>query len=158
MSNCLLIILVIGSCLTFGGFPSEFSKCCFYSCIRSSLLIAFSLAFAVLFLLLTSFTVCHTILDCLSSTESLILLIWFLYVFCLFFWCMLDNSFRNFLSFRVFILVRFLLLHSELFVTSARFFLSANVSHGTLGLSLCLVVMHSAAASKWALTKFSYFH
>ena len=29
MSNCLLIILVIGSCVTFGGFPSRFSKCCF---------------------------------------------------------------------------------------------------------------------------------
>ena len=31
---------------------------------------------------------------------------------------------------------------------SARFFLTANVSHGTLGLALCLVGMHSAAASK----------
>ena len=29
MSNCLLIILVIGSCVIFGGFPSKFSKCCF---------------------------------------------------------------------------------------------------------------------------------
>ena len=34
--------------------------------------------------------------------------------------------------------------------------LTANVSHGTIGLALCLVGMHSAAASKWALTKFSY--
>ena len=46
--NCLLIILVIGSCVTFGVFPSEFSKCCFHRCIRSSGLVAFSLAFAVL--------------------------------------------------------------------------------------------------------------
>ena len=30
MSNCLLIILVIGSCVIFGGFPSRFSKCCFH--------------------------------------------------------------------------------------------------------------------------------
>ena len=35
MSNCLLIILVIGSCVTFGGFPRRFSKCCFHSFIRS---------------------------------------------------------------------------------------------------------------------------
>ena len=52
MSNCLLIILVIGSCVTFAWFPSKFSKCCFHSCIRSCWLVAFSLAFAVLFLLL----------------------------------------------------------------------------------------------------------
>ena len=37
------------------------------------------------------------------------------------------------------------------------FILTWNVSHGTLGLPLNLVGMHSsAAASKWALTKFSY--
>ena len=76
MSNCLLIILVIGSCVAFGSFPSKFLKCCFHSCIRFSWLVAFSLALAVLFLLLTSFTVCHAILDCLSSSESLILLIY----------------------------------------------------------------------------------
>ena len=35
-------------------------------------------------------------------------------------------------------------------------FLNANVSHRTLGLALSLLGMHSAAASKWALTKFSY--
>ena len=38
----------------------------------------------------------------------------------------------------------------------ACFFLSANVSHATLGLAFCLVGMHSADASKWALMKFSY--
>ena len=45
MSNCLLIILVIGSCVIFGGFPSRFSKCCFllvccfqfcFGCVLSS--------------------------------------------------------------------------------------------------------------------------
>ena len=35
MSNHLLIILVIGSCVTFGGFPSRFYKCCFHCFIRS---------------------------------------------------------------------------------------------------------------------------
>ena len=77
MSNCLLIILMIGSCVTFGGFQSRFLKCCFHSYICSSWLVAFNLALAVLFLLRTLFTVCHAIIDCLSSTEPLILLIWF---------------------------------------------------------------------------------
>ena len=77
MSNCLLIILVIGSYITFRGFPIKFSKCILHICTRSCWLVAFSLAFAVPFLLLTSFTVCHAILDCLSLAESLILSIWF---------------------------------------------------------------------------------
>ena len=93
MSSCLLIILVIGSCVTFGGFPSRFSKCCFHGFILSCWFVAFSLALAVLFLLLTSFIVCHIILDCLSSTESLILSTWFcMYSVCSFRY-MLANSF-----------------------------------------------------------------
>ena len=98
MSNCLLIILMISSWVTSGGFPSKLSKCCFHRCIRSCWLVAFSLALAVLFLLLTSFIVCHVILDCLSSTESLILSIWFcMYSVCSFRY-MLGNSFCAFLS------------------------------------------------------------
>ena len=77
MLNCLLIILVTVSWVTFVGFSSKFSKCCFHRCIRSRWLVAFSLSFAVLFLLPISFTVCHAILDCLSWTKSLILSIWF---------------------------------------------------------------------------------
>ena len=73
MSNCLLIILVIGSCVTFGGFHSRFSKFCFHSFILSCWFVAFNLALDVLFLLFTSVIVCHAIIDCLSSTESLIL-------------------------------------------------------------------------------------
>ena len=73
MSNCLLIILVIGSCITFGRFPCRFWKCYFHSFIHSCWFVAFSLALAVLFLLLTLFIVCYAILDCLSSTEFLIL-------------------------------------------------------------------------------------
>ena len=112
MSNCLLIILVIGSCVT-GGFLSKFSKRGFHSYIRSSWLVAFSLALAVLFLLLNSFTVCHAILDCLSSTESLILSIWFfMYSVCSFRY-MLANSFCSFFSFRALVLVGFFLLHLE---------------------------------------------
>ena len=69
---------------------------------------------------------------------------------------MLANSFHAFLSFRALVLVGYFLLHLEAVFTSARFFLTANVSDGTLCLALCLVGMHSAAASKWALMKFSY--
>ena len=147
MSNWLLIIFVIDSFVAFGGFPNKFSKYCFHMCIPSFWLVAFSLAFALPFLLLTSFTVRHAILGFLSSTESLILLI----CFCMYsFRYMLANWFCAFSSFRVFIFVGFFLLHIEAVFTSARFFLTANAFHGTLG----LVGMHSA--SKWALTKFSY--
>ena len=157
MSNCLHIILVIGSCVTFVGFPSKFSKCCFHRCIRSFWLVAFSLALAVLFLLLTSFILCHAILDCLSSTESLILSIWFCMYFVYSFRFLLANSFcAFFLYFRALVLVGFFLLHLEAVFSSARFSLTTGVSHGTLELVLCLVGMHSAVVSKWALTKFSY--
>ena len=73
MSNCLLIILVIGSFVIFGGFPRRLLKCCSHSFTLSCWLAAFNFALAVLFLLLTSFIVYQVILDCLSSTESLIL-------------------------------------------------------------------------------------
>ena len=43
MSNHLRIILVIGSCVTFGVFPSRFSKCSFHSFILSCWLVAFCL-------------------------------------------------------------------------------------------------------------------
>ena len=155
MSNCLLIILVIGSWVTSGGFPSKFSKCCFHRCIWSWLE-PFSWALAVFFLLLTSFIVCYAILDCLSSTESLILSMWFcMYSVCSFRY-MIANSFCAFLSFRALVLVGFFLLHLVTVFTSARFSLTANVSHGTLYLVLCLVGMNSDAASRWALMKFSY--
>ena len=66
------------------------------------------------------------------------------------------SSFCAFLSFWALIMVRFLLLHKEAVFMSAHFFLIANISYRTLGLALCLVGMHSACASKWALMKFSY--
>ena len=153
MSSWLLIIFVIVSGITFRGFPSKFSKYCFHRCIRSSWLVALSLAFAMLFLLLTSFTVCHAILYCLSFSESLILLIWFCLYSVWSFKYILANSFCTFLSFRALILVGFLQLHLEAVFMSACFFLTAN---RTLSLAICLVGMHSTATSKWALTKFSY--
>ena len=97
MSNCLLIILVICSSVTFDGFPSRFSKCCFHSFILSCWFVAFNLTLAVLFLLLTSLIVCQAILDRLSSTESLILSIWFcMYSVCSFRY-MLANWYCAFL-------------------------------------------------------------
>ena len=109
MSNCLLIILVIGSCVTFGGFPSRFSKCCFHSFILSWWFAAFNFALVVLFLLLTSFIVCQAILDCLSSTESLILSIWFcMYSVCSFRY-MPVNWYCAFFSFMAFVFVGFFL-------------------------------------------------
>ena len=155
MSNCLLIILVIGSCVTFGGFPSRFSKCCFHSFILSCWFAAFSSTLAVLFLLLTSFIVCQAILDCLSSTESLILSIWFwMYSVCSFIY-MLANWYCAVFSFRAFVLVFFSIVFGGCF-TSARFSLTDNVSHWTLYLVLSFVGIHSSAASKCTLTKFSY--
>ena len=107
MSNCLLIILVIGSCVIFGGSPSKFSKCCFHSFILSYWFAAFSFALAVFFLLLTSFIVCQAILDCLSSTESLILSIWFwMYSVCSFIY-MPANWYRAVFSFKAFVFVGF---------------------------------------------------
>ena len=44
-------------------------------------------------------------------------------------------------------LVGFLLSNRDAVFISSRFFLSANVSQGTLYFALSLVVMHSAAAS-----------
>ena len=147
MSKYLQIILMIGSWVTFGGFPSKFSKCRFHCYIRSCWQVAFSLALAGLFLLLTSFIGCHAILDCLSSTESLILSIWFcMYSVCSFRY-ILTNSFCAFLSFRALVLVGSFLSHLEAVFTFARFSVTAHVSHGTLGLVLCLVGMHSATAS-----------
>ena len=77
MYSWLLIIFVIGSSVTFSGFPSKFSKCCFHRYIHSFWLVAFSLALTVLFLQLISFTIWQVILDGLSSTVSLNLWIWF---------------------------------------------------------------------------------
>ena len=108
------------------------------------------------FILLTLFTVCQAILDCLSSTESLILLIWYCMYSVHSFRHMFINLFCVFLSFMTLILVGFLLFHLEAVFMSARFFLTTNVSHRTLGLALCLVGVYSAAASTWAYTKFSY--
>ena len=62
---------MIGLFVTLEGFPGKLLTCSFHKCTRSTWLAAFSLVLDLLFLLLTSFTVCLTIRDCLSSTEIL---------------------------------------------------------------------------------------
>ena len=147
MSNCLLIILVIVSCVIFGGFPSRFSKCCFHSFILSCWIAALSFALAVFFLLLTSFIVCQATLDCLSSTGSLYSLIcyihfhhWLIFLMyfysiinCLHFKCdhflSLDISNSLLLFFSAFV-TRFLLTQESLLRSkciSVHLFLSYNV-------------------------------
>ena len=76
MSSWLLIIFMIGLSVTLGEFPSRFLKCSFHFCILSSWLATFGFTLEMLFFLFTSFIVCHTIYNYLSSTECLILLIW----------------------------------------------------------------------------------
>ena len=103
MSNCLLIILVMGSCVTFGGILRRFSKCCFHSFILSCWFAAFNFALVVLFLLFTSFIVS------LSSTESLNLSMWFCMCSVCSFRYMPANWYCAFSSFRAFVFVGFLL-------------------------------------------------
>ena len=126
MSCWLLLIFMIGLSETFGGFSSEFSKCYFHRCIHSSCLAAFTLALPVLFLLLP-FTVSHAILDFfLSSTEFLLLLIWFfMYSVC---------SFRS-------TLVHFV----PSCVSEHWYWLGSYCYIRMLGLALCLIDMHSIA-------------
>ena len=93
---------------------------------------------------------CYPRLSIFNWVSNVIDLI--LYVFCLFFYVYVS-SFCAFLSFWALKLVGFLLFfffYREAVFTSARFSLTANISHGTLGLALCLVGLHYAAASKWA--------
>ena len=158
MSNCLLIILVIGSCVIFGGFPSRFSKWCFHSFLLSCWFAAISFALAVFFLLLTSFIVCEAILDCLSSTESLILSIWFwMYSVCSFIYIYMPaNWYCAIFSLLAFVFVVFFSVDLEAVFTSARFSLTHNVSQGTLYLVLSFYGIYFTAASTCALTKFLY--
>ena len=85
ISNCLQIILVIGSCATFGWFPSKFSKCCFYNCIRSFLVGSFQLSFSNALPAAHSVSrlPCYSRLSIFNRVSNLIDLI--LYVFCLLF-------------------------------------------------------------------------
>ena len=135
MSSWLLIIFVIGLSITLGEFPRRFMKCSFPMCNRSSCLATFSLALEVLFLLLTFFTICLAIRDCITSTEFLILLIWHWMYFICSFWYALS-SFLWVFSFWALVLVGFLLLYRDAVFTLSRFFWTTNVSHW----NLCLVI------------------
>ena len=89
----------------------------------SSCLAAFSFAFEVFFLLLTSFTIFHTIHDCLSSTEFLILFIWpWMYSSCSYLVCV--SSLWAFLSFCILAFVGFLSLSNNAIFILCHFFLT----------------------------------
>ena len=150
---------MIGLSVTLGEFPSRLFKYSFYICVRSFSLAVFSFALEVLFILLTSFTVCYAIRDWLFCTRFLILLIWpWMYSFCSF-WYVLVSSICAFSSFYVLAFNGFLLLHKDTVLRYLVFFLTANDSHGTLHLTLGLVSTYSAAvASMWQLTNFCIRH
>ena len=136
----MILYIIYKISVTLGDFPSRFFKHSFHMCIRSSWQAAFSLALDVLFLLLTSFTVCDAVWSCLSSTEFLILLIWpWMYSICSF-WYALISSLSAFLRFWRLALVGFLLLHRDGVFTLSCFFLTANVSNRILCSVLSLVV------------------
>ena len=98
-----------------GGFMSRFLKCSFHFKSLSSWQTAFSFAPNMIFLPLTSFTVCHANCGCLFSTELLILLIWPLMYSNFSFSCVLISSFWAFLSFCKLAFVEFLFLSKDAF-------------------------------------------
>ena len=123
---------MIDSSVTLRDFLSRFLKCSFHKCIHSSWLEAFSFALKVLFFLLASFTVCHAIRDCLSSTKFIIILIWSWTYSVFSFQYALVSSLCAFSSFWALALVGFLLLHRDVVFTSSHIFLTASLSQGTL--------------------------
>ena len=151
----------------FGRFSSDFRKvlkrfleCSFHLERLSSWLAAFSFALEVLFLPLTSFTVYPANHDCLSSSEFLILLIWYWMYSNWFFFVgvVCVSSLLAFLSFWSLSLVVFLLLSINASLMLSRFPLTAIDSHGTLHLLLGFVYTYSTATSIWTLTKFYIRH
>ena len=140
-----------------GGFSSRFLKCSFHFCSLSSWLVAFSFALKMLLLLFNSFTAYHIYRNCLSSTESLILLIWLWMHSSCSFWYVLDCDFWSFLSLCVLVFFNvFFSLSKDVFILLSRISLFAVDSQGTLHLAVGLDSMHSAASSLWAVTKFPY--
>ena len=72
MSSWPIMIFRIGLSVIWRRFPRRFLKCSFHFRRLSSWQEAFRFALDVLFFLITSFTVCHAIYNCLSCTEFLI--------------------------------------------------------------------------------------
>ena len=74
------------------------------------------------------------------------------------FWYIFISSFWTFLRFCTSAFVGFLLLSKDAFLKLSRFLLTTSATHGSLHLALDLVGTHTAAAaaSMWAVTKFSY--
>ena len=143
ISSWLLIIFGIDLSVTLGEFPSRFSKCSFHSCI-SSCLAAFSFVLNVVFLLLSSFIVCHSIRDCLSSTKFLILLIWLCMYSCSFLYVLVLSGFSY--ASAHWHLLGFFYYVRILFSRYVAFFPTTNDSNVTLHLSVGLFGIYSTAA------------
>ena len=73
MSSRVLMSFWIGLSVISRGFSCRFLKCSFHFRSLSSWQATFSFALKMHFLLLTTFTVCHALHDCLFSIEFLIL-------------------------------------------------------------------------------------
>ena len=143
--------------VTFGDFPSRFLKCSFHIFIHSSWLVAFSFALGVtlpstLFIYSLACYSKLSIFNCISNFIDLALNVFYLG----FFLYILISSLCAVLIFWVLAIIRFLLLHRDIVFTLSHFLFTINVSHRTLCLALSLISMHSAPASMWELTKFSY--
>ena len=90
LSSSSVIKSLIGLSMTFEGFPSRSLKCSLHFCILPFWLAAFNFGHKVLFLLLTSFTVCHVNHDCLSSTEFSFYWFGFEFILVLFVMCLVS--------------------------------------------------------------------
>ena len=151
MSNCLLIIFVILLSVALKEFPSRFLKCSFHIWIDSSWLTVFSLAPKVLFLLLTSLTVCYTI-------QVVYLLLSFL-----FYWSNLECIIFVLLVCTILFpkcLLKFLVLDFFYYIgilfSLCLIFFELLMSPTKLCLVLGLVGMHSVAVSMWLLMNFLF--
>ena len=120
MSSWPLRVSSLGLSVKSGLFSIRFLKCSFQFWSLFSWLATFSFALKVIFLLLTSFTVCHAYFDCLISTEFLILLTWPRMYFSCYFWYLLSTW--VFLNFYIILLVGFLLLSKDTFFRFISFF------------------------------------
>ena len=133
MSNCLLIILVISSCVIFGGFPSKFSKCCFHSFILFLLVCCFKFCFGCV---LSS---AHFVY-CLPGNSRFVYLLPSLWSYLSDFECILSVPLYicllidivPFLVLRHLCLLGFFDSFWRLFSLVHVFSLTAKVSHGTL--------------------------
>ena len=153
MSCWLLIIFVISLSVTLGEIQVDS-----WNVLSTSVFFLLGWQLLVLLLMYYSFCSLYLLLAKLfvivyllpnfefywSCLEGILVLLFGMYSL----WCLL--------SFFVLAFVKFLLFRSQTIFILSHFFLTISNSHGILQSAFGLVGMHSAAASMWAVTKFSY--